>query len=328
MGRPRYSCALPPGLDVVERAQLAERLGYHRVWVFESPAVYGDTWIALARIAQATGRIGLATGVAIPGLRHPMVTASAIASVAELAPGRLAVAWGTGYTGRSTLGRKPVRWAELTSYVRRVRGLLDGEIVEIDGRECQMMHLPGFAPERPLDVPFWIAASGPAGAAAAKDLGAAGLVVTSTAGAPAGWDEVALLRFGTVLDPGEDHRSPRVVEAAGPGYASTVHALWEYAGESVDTVPGGARWRAALVAERPEGQRHLVAHQGHLSSLTERDRDLVIAGGTAVLEPGWTGDAASLKKRFDEADVTEVIYTPAGPDVQRELTAFAAAVSR
>lgn len=124
----------------------AERLGYHRVWVLESPAAYGDLWVALARIAQATERIGLATGVAIPGLRHPMVTASAIGSVHELAPGRLAVAFGTGYTGRITLGQRPVRWAEVARYVRQVRALLHGELAEVDGQLCQMMHEPGFAP--------------------------------------------------------------------------------------------------------------------------------------------------------------------------------------
>jgi 5,10-methylenetetrahydromethanopterin reductase len=34
--------------------------------VFESSAVYGDMGVALARMAEATERIGLATGVAIP----------------------------------------------------------------------------------------------------------------------------------------------------------------------------------------------------------------------------------------------------------------------
>jgi 5,10-methylenetetrahydromethanopterin reductase len=65
--------------------------------MFESPAVYGDVWVALARIAQATERIGLAAAAAIPGLRHPMVTASAIGSVHELAPGRLVAAFNGAY---------------------------------------------------------------------------------------------------------------------------------------------------------------------------------------------------------------------------------------
>jgi 5,10-methylenetetrahydromethanopterin reductase len=163
----------------------------------------------------------------------------------------------------------------------------------------------------------------------ARELGAPGVVATMVPdGGIDGWADVALLRFGTVLAPGEDHTTPRVVEAAGPGYASTVHARWQHAPHSVDAVPGGAGWRAALERERPPAERHLVAHQGHLRSLTDRDRALVAAAGPALLEPGWTGDATSLRDRIRRAaaaGVTEPVYVPAGPDPRRELAAFAAA---
>jgi hypothetical protein len=58
------------------------------------------------------------------------------------------------------------------------------------------------------------------------------------------------------------------------------------------------------------------------------DVDLVAAAGKAVLDCGWTGDRESVAARMDEAGeqgITEVIYTPAGPDVPAELEAFAAA---
>ncbi|MEV1245667.1 LLM class flavin-dependent oxidoreductase [Nonomuraea sp. NPDC049750] len=327
--RPRYSCALAPAAGVVDTARLAEQLGYRRVWLFDSPALHGDVWVALARIASGTDRIGLATGVAVPGLRHPMVTASAIGSVHELAPGRLVAAVGTGYTARHALGHQPVSWADTVRYIRQVRALLDGEVVEVDGRPCQMTHLPGFAPARPIDVPLWVAASGPKGFAAARELAAPGVVMTSVpVDGDHGWERCAVLRFGTVLRPGEDHTTPRVIEAAGPGYASIVHAVWQKAGIAVDAMPGGKAWRTSLEAERPERERHLVAHQGHISRLTERDRGVVTAAGPAILEPGWTGDAASIAARFDEAGaagVTEVVYVPAGRDIPGELRAFAQA---
>src|SRR5207253_2291403 len=153
-------------------------------------------------------------------LRHPMVTASAIASVHELAPGRLITAFGTGYTSRSAIGHNPVSWAALARYARQVQGLLRGEVVDVDGRPCQMMHLPGFAPQRPIDVPVWIAASGPKGMSVARELRAAGVVLTSMPPEnDRDWDNSALLRFGTVLRSGEDHTTSRVVDAAGPGYA-------------------------------------------------------------------------------------------------------------
>ncbi|MCW2919905.1 MAG: hypothetical protein JWN52_7973 [Actinomycetia bacterium] len=327
--RPAYSCALAPTADVVDKAKSAERLGYQRVWLFDSPALYGDLWVALARIACQTERIGLAAGVAIPGLRHPMVTASAIGSVHDLAPGRLIVAFGTGSTGLNTLGRKAVTWDELALHLRQLRALLDGGVVEIDGQPCQMMQQPGFGPERPIDVPLWVAASGPKGHAVARALAVPGVVMT---GMPTGNDrggaDSALLRFGTVVRPGEDHTSLRVIEAAGPGYASIVHATWQHTPTAVDALPAGERWRAAIEAERPEDERHLIVHQGHLTQLTDRDRDVVAAAGPAVLHAGWTGDAPSIAARFDEAGaagLTEIVYVPAGPDIHGELEAFAAA---
>lgn len=327
--RPSYSCALAPTADVVDKAKLAERLGYQRVWLFDSPALHGDMWVALARIASGTDRIGLATGVAVPSLRHPMVTASAIGSIHELAPDRLIVAVGTGYTARHALGKKPIPWADTVRYIRQVRRLLDGEVVEIDGRPCQMMQLHGSGASRPINVPLWVAAAGPKGVTAARELDAPGVVMTSVpAESDRGWAQCALLRFGTVMRAGEDHASPRVIEAAGPGYASIVHAVWQNTGNAVDTLPGGKAWRTAIEAERPEDQRHIVVHQGHLSQLTERDRAVVTAAGPAILEPGWTGDAASIAARFDEAGaagVTEIVYVPAGPDILSELEAFAAA---
>ena len=132
--RPR---AYPPGLQSVEHSQIAENLGYERAWLFDSPALYTDIWISLARIADATKRIGLGTGVAVPSMRHPMATASAIAAVEARAPGRLVVAFGTGFTARVTMGQKPMTWKALTEYTRQVRRLLDGDVVEIDGGACQ-----------------------------------------------------------------------------------------------------------------------------------------------------------------------------------------------
>jgi 5,10-methylenetetrahydromethanopterin reductase len=68
-----------------------------------------------------------------------------------------------------------------------------------------------------------------------------------------------------------------------------------------------------------------------LSTVTDRDRVLVSAAGKSILESGWSEDADSIAARMDEAGeqgITEVIYTPAGPDVAAELEAFAAAARR
>ena len=65
----------------------AEQLGYRRAWMYDSPALYPDVWVALSRAADRTSTIGLGPGVLVPSLRHVMVTAAATVGLADLAPG-------------------------------------------------------------------------------------------------------------------------------------------------------------------------------------------------------------------------------------------------
>jgi len=75
----------------------------------------------------------------------------------------------------------------------------------------------------------------------------------------------------------------------------------------------------------PQGERHLLTHEGHVTQLSERDRTLLDhASGPLVT----IGDADAIKAhlaRLGEHGVHEVIYAPSGPDVLQELAAFAAA---
>src|SRR3984957_17534048 len=144
--RPQLSFACPPGGRSVEHSRIAESLGYERGWLFDSPSMYTDIWVSLARIADATERIGLGTGVAVPSMRHPMVTASAIAAVEALEPGRLVVGSGTGFRARVAMGQKSATRKALTEATRQVHNLLDGDVVQIDGGACQMMHVEDLAP--------------------------------------------------------------------------------------------------------------------------------------------------------------------------------------
>jgi 5,10-methylenetetrahydromethanopterin reductase len=326
---PKVSIALPPSKQIVEYAQVAESVGCRRVWVYDSPAVYGDNWVALARIVESTSEIGVGTGVAVPILRHPLVTASAMATIEDLSPGRLVAAFGTGFTARRALGQKPMKWADLVRYVRQVRGLLAGEVVVIDGAATQMLHLPAWGPDRPIATPIWTAPTGPKGLAASQEAAADGVLLVAL---PQPGDPVfphrALLVYGTLVQADEDHTSPRVKEAAGPWFVSGYHAVWEHAPAYLDAMPGGTEWRATVDGQRPVGERHLAVHEGHVVALTERDQALVEEAGEAILASGWTGAADAIAHRLVEAaaaGITEVVYAPAGPDIESEIRRFSAA---
>jgi 5,10-methylenetetrahydromethanopterin reductase len=204
------SCAFPTSLASPQHAAVAEELGYKRAWFYDAPPVAPDVWMVLALAAEVTSRIGLGPGVLNPGLRHPMVNAAGTAGLAALAPGRVAVAFGTGL-GMRVVGQREVAWSYLEEYVNAFRGLLRGETVLWKGGKMRMLHVEGYAPRRPIDVPVVLAAVGPKGDAVARRIGD-GLFTVTTVVPPFAKDHewVAALCHGTVLDPDEDLRSERV----------------------------------------------------------------------------------------------------------------------
>jgi len=314
------SCAFPPGPHTAAHVRIAEDLGYRRAWVYDSPALYGDVWAQLALCAVSTERIGLGPAVLVPSLRHPMVNAAAIAQLADLAPGRVAVAIGTGFTGRFVMGQKPLTWSWVQTYLDQLIGLLRGETVEIDGKPCRMIHPDGYVAGRPVDVPILVGANGPKGLAVAEAVGAAG--VMSIFGGQPGWDWCALFGYGTVLEPGEALDSERVMAAAGPGGAVVYHGMYEAGPELLADFPGGPGWLAAI-EEFPAAERHLHTHEQHFVGMTGRDRANVT--GDLVAMTTWTGTPDDLRDRLAGAaaqGVSEFLYAPMGPDIARELTAF------
>ena len=145
------SAAFAPGHDTPDLVALAEDLGYARAWLYDSPALYHDVWMTLALAAERTSRIGLGPAVLVPSLRHPMVNAAAIATLEDLAPGRVAVAIGAGFTGRHVLGQRPMRWADVREYIVVLRALLRGDDAEWEGATIRMIHPAGFGAPRPID---------------------------------------------------------------------------------------------------------------------------------------------------------------------------------
>ena len=78
MVKAKISLGFAPGPLALEAAKLAEQLGYHRLWLYDSAAIWEDVWIHMGRIADRTERLGLGTAVLVPNLRHVMTTASAV----------------------------------------------------------------------------------------------------------------------------------------------------------------------------------------------------------------------------------------------------------
>ncbi len=314
-----FTCSFPPGPRSVEWAQRAEELGYGRVYLHDSPALYWDVWVTLARVADNTERIGLGALV-IPHLRHVLATASAIATIEDIAPGRLAVVVGTGFTARAMLGQRPLPWSRVDAYVRALRALLRGDTVEVDGRKIAMRHPDDWAPARPIDVPIIVAANGPRGLEVAHAVGDGVYSLAPVSG----FDWCILGTAGTVLAPGEAVTSPRAFDALGPAIALNYHYTYEMAGAAVDTLPGGAEWRASVEAIDPD-VRHLHVHEGH--GVAPNARELPFLDPN-LAQFSTSGTEDELRAKFAELEamgVTELAYAPMGSDVPGELAAMARA---
>jgi 5,10-methylenetetrahydromethanopterin reductase len=323
------SCATPTTLDSPEHIALAEELGYKRAWFYDTPQQSPDVWMMLALAAQRTSRIGLGPGVLVPTLRHPMVNAAATAALEAMAPGRVAVAFGTGFTGRRAMGYGQITWAYMERYIGAFRGLLAGETVEWEGARMRMLHPEGHAAARPVDVPVIVAAIGPKGAAVARDIGDGLFVTVRVPDFAREFEWVAYHCLGTVLDEGEEARSERVRAAGGPGAVLAYHGAYE-TGAPVDQMPGGEPW-LAVIEETPEADRHLAVHDQHCVGLNRADTTAWEAGAHQMLQAVTvSGTRSQIRERvaqFAEQGATEIVYQPAGPDIRRELERFMEAAS-
>lgn len=320
----RLTCSFATSLETPQHVRLAEELGYERALGYDSPALYPDVWVQLCRAADLTEHIELGPGVLIPSLRHPMVTASAIATlVAAAGPERVVAGVGSGFTGRLALGKRSLPWTYVRHYVLTVQALLRGEQVEWDEGVIQMIQPDGrFAPDRPIDVRWAIAAEGPKGIQVARDLNTE--LIRFSVPVPE-FTPQTMTVVGTVLNDGENPNSERVLDAAGHGAGFVLHLGVEY--KRVDELlpVGGREWASAYDAV-PKEVRHLALHDHHLVGVNNIDRkfvsgDLLSAAGLAAGPQQW-------RDRFDQFEAggcTSVSYQPAGHDIPRELEAFAKA---
>ena len=155
---------------IVRQVALAESLGFDTAWITDTHLVCRELWVTLTACAAATSSIRLGPGITVPHTRHVSVTASAIATLHELAPGRLVLGIGTGGSAAETMGlavARMARVATLESQATSLRRLLAGQAVRLDtGVEARLGWL-----ESPASIPLYLAGSGPRMLEAAGRLG-------------------------------------------------------------------------------------------------------------------------------------------------------------
>jgi 5,10-methylenetetrahydromethanopterin reductase len=120
-----------PGMPVAACEQLAaliEEAGFDRLGISDV-VHWPDTYVVQAACARVTHAIEIGPMVTNPYLRHPAVTAAAVATVDEVSGGRAFLGFGVG-AGLEAAGVDPSRpVTTLRAATNQVRALLDGKRV-------------------------------------------------------------------------------------------------------------------------------------------------------------------------------------------------------
>src|SRR5499425_1004897 len=158
MTRVQVSLRIPgtaPMPELLKLVQQVEAAGFDGAGILDSQLLCRETFVTMALAATHTSALTLFPAVTNPLTRHASVLAGAIQTVEELAPGRIKVVIGTGFTSAHTIGRRPATLAEMRASITALRTLLAGGSVDFGTTSGRL----AFAAGRP--IPVLMAASGP-----------------------------------------------------------------------------------------------------------------------------------------------------------------------
>jgi 5,10-methylenetetrahydromethanopterin reductase len=149
----------PPG-RFVEVAQFVEAAGFSHMFVADSSLHARDVFPYLTLLATQTTRIRLGPSVVHPYTRHPAVNANALATVNEMAGGRVVVNIGAGDRPVMELGYPIAKVGVVREAVAVMRLLLTGRAASFAG-ETFRLNEAALRHGRPDGMPIYVTASGP-----------------------------------------------------------------------------------------------------------------------------------------------------------------------
>ncbi len=133
--------------ELIALAQALEAWGFTYFW-YPDEKFFRECYVGLTLVATHTQRMQFGPCVTDPYSRHPIMTAAAIATLAELAPGRVWLGLGAGGRGLAAMGiARPRPARALREAITILRGLLAGESVDFQGEVISLRDRPlDFAP--------------------------------------------------------------------------------------------------------------------------------------------------------------------------------------
>ncbi len=340
-----FGVSFPTYVRAWEDVKRAEDYGFTHAWFDDSHMCYSDVFCTMALAAEHSSHIKLGTFVVIAGNRAAPTVATAMATLNELAPGRVIFGIGTGFSARNVMGMPARPLSVLKEDVAVFRKLTAGqEATYREGkrvREIRFLHPEmGFINVRD-PIPVYVAANAPKAIRTAGELKAEGWIAVTNdpgfvrngirdikaAGHTGDALDVVALVGACVLRPGENLMSSRVVDRIGSWAMLALHTIW-----SPDEIPVGPfappslydlakRYRDECIMKMstPMEKRYQELHTGHLIFLKPGEKRFLseelikattyVASGAEIIEK---------LKAMEEAGVTSVVFRVTGTD-GREL---------
>lgn len=334
-----FSVIIDPNINDWDLIRYAEELGYDRAWVPDSQMIWSDCYAILALAAVNTRRIKIGTGVSIPGTRIAPVTAHSIATINQLAPGRVFLGLGTGHTAMRVMGQNPMPVREFREYLRVLRALLGGEAVDYTYRgrtqEIQFLHRERRYLNLDNHIPIYVAANGPKACEATGAYGDGWVTIggdsdeissrleqiqggAQAIGRTIGDDFfTSFLTAPSILRSGDKLTDDRVIDEIGSWVTTELHffyEIWKKAGEPEDLVPPhfASLWPeyVSRVADYslPENARFRQIHLDHATHLVPEERKFVtpdaIAASALVGSPDEIIEKIKEKERNGVKDIS------------------------
>jgi len=321
-----FGIALPTAADSWKLAQRAEELGFTHAWFYDTQMLSADCFVAMGAAAVNTRRIRLGTGVLVPSNRIAPVTANALATLNQLAPGRIDFGVGTGFTARRAMGFGAIKVKDMETYIAQVYGLLRRETVDFE-MEGQKRKIRFLNPELPLfntqdPIALHLSAFGPRTRALTAKLKAGWIDFVGKV--ENGIKEVEAMReawgkaghamadlqatafaLGCVLQDGEPADSERAMAQAGPRAAVMLHRA---ADEALAGLAPGVAMLSKTTPElqayidlargfEPKDAPYLQNHRGHLMFVKPEEKRFVNAD--LIRATSFTASEAEIKQRIE-----------------------------
>jgi 5,10-methylenetetrahydromethanopterin reductase len=297
----KFGFCVMSDIDEIGFYPFIEALGYDTAWVADSQMIYSDVYMVLALAAQQTKRLRIGPGTAICGTRIAPVQVAAMATLNRMAPGRVFLGIGTGNTAMRTMGQKPMKIAAFAEYLRVMRRLFDGEVVDytFEGKSQpvkMLRHDTRFINLEPR-IPIYVSGFGPRAMALAGEYGDGLVFAIPPRGLPVAQAmshvrqgaarkdrditgfHTATLTSVAVLQPGEAADSDRIKRTIGANVMASVYYFYDMVQETgMEPPPFLSRiWKpyCTLVEQTPPEHRHFRTHEFHYTDLHPGEAQLL-----------------------------------------------------